>query len=550
MDLTLAGTRQSEWAAELWPVTLEPVGTSVTRGPQHCRGGFSIVESSESNKDSSESSTSESESDIESDRQSERSSGESDDTEEDTFRASSHATLQRWTHSGSIQEARWRRLSSAITDEYRNNLIPFYDQSKSTPVVVQEKSPSPTTAPEENLSNRSLLSSNVATLQKQMSTKSSLEFNPSPVWLRARDISQACQLVTTATAVDASCMMMSDSSVAELAGVLASGSCVVKLLNLSANRINAEGAQRLAEALEVNSTITSLSLRGNNIRSEGTMCFAKALLKNQTLTSLNLGGNAIAWPTSTNSTAHPYKGSGIQDLAEALEENSILQELILTGNGLGPEGVRRLTEAVQFSGVVNLDVRGLGTHSLVQEKELISDIRDAIESKRPKKVLTIDVSASGDIGCTTLVGEELFRIAATEDMTTLSRNAAAHTGLPKEVLRFVRPDGSVLYDPQLSCQASVSGTLFNLLSCAAEDLPSEPASVCRSEPHDHDWGNGEGRTPGKVYQWQVDWFADWEQNNAGSTGTLNSSLPDGSTVTGLTGSMQNWFNRLFRPSQA
>lgn len=62
----------------------------------------------------------------------------------------------------------------------------------------------------------------------------------------------------------------------------------ILVLNLQGNDIHRQGAQNLANALKVNTTLTSLSLADNSIGKGGGMAFAETLQINITLEHLNL----------------------------------------------------------------------------------------------------------------------------------------------------------------------------------------------------------------------------------------------------------------------
>ena len=86
-------------------------------------------------------------------------------------------------------------------------------------------------------------------------------------------------------------------------------------LDLSLNQIGPEGAKHLAEALQVNNTVTTLNLWNNDIEDEGAKHFAGALQANDAVTTLNLGKN-------------PFGAEGAKYLMEAVQMNktiSILQ---------------------------------------------------------------------------------------------------------------------------------------------------------------------------------------------------------------------------------
>ena len=69
----------------------------------------------------------------------------------------------------------------------------------------------------------------------------------------------------------------------------------------------------MAEALAINSTLTTLDLSGNEVWDEGAVRLAEALTTNSTLTTLNL-------------IANKFGDEGAKRLAEALAINSSLTE--------------------------------------------------------------------------------------------------------------------------------------------------------------------------------------------------------------------------------
>jgi len=250
--------------------------------------------------------------------------------------------------------------------------------------------------------------------------------------------------------LDASCNSMGDDGVADVAEALANNTSVTAL-NLGANGIQAEGAQRLAEALLTNQTLTDLNLRGNNIGSRGAEFLAEALEHNTTLTALNLGGNGIM-------------AAGAKRLAEALKVNESLRSLVLKTNALGHESVSLLSEAVKASGITHFDLRGLNVGHKDRELEVLGNIASMIESKQPRLILSIARSSSGEISCTTLGGRVLATQKPTDSLASLSKAAAAEAGHEEDVLRFMRPDGECISDPD------GKRTLADLLTCDAQDL--------------------------------------------------------------------------------
>jgi len=73
----------------------------------------------------------------------------------------------------------------------------------------------------------------------------------------------------------------------------------------------------IAEALDINQSLTTLNLDHNPISDEGAKLIAEALKSNQSLTTLNLSDNSIG-------------DKGAQFIAEALKINQSLTALYLT----------------------------------------------------------------------------------------------------------------------------------------------------------------------------------------------------------------------------
>ena len=108
----------------------------------------------------------------------------------------------------------------------------------------------------------------------------------------------------------------------------------ISSLALCSNFIGAEGANLLAQALSVNTSLSSLSLRRNCIGSDGASSLARALRLNNSLSSLNLSLNFIG-------------DDGANSLAQALRLNSSLSSLDLSSNSIGDEGTNSLAKALR-----------------------------------------------------------------------------------------------------------------------------------------------------------------------------------------------------------
>ncbi|XP_067040240.1 NLR family CARD domain-containing protein 3-like isoform X2 [Acropora muricata] len=116
-------------------------------------------------------------------------------------------------------------------------------------------------------------------------------------------------------------------------------------LDLSRNSVGDEGASSLAEALKVNTSVSSLNLGNNSIGDEGANSLAQALRVNSSLSSLNLSTNSIS-------------GEGANSLAQALRVNTYLSSLDLYSNSIGGEGAKSLAQALRVnSSLSSLDLK-------------------------------------------------------------------------------------------------------------------------------------------------------------------------------------------------
>ncbi|KJE93094.1 hypothetical protein CAOG_003935 [Capsaspora owczarzaki ATCC 30864] len=107
-------------------------------------------------------------------------------------------------------------------------------------------------------------------------------------------------------------------------------------LYLDRNQIGDAGAEAIAEALKVNTTVNVLDLRLCHIGYAGVLALAEALKVNTTVTMLYLGKNAIG-------------DAGAQAIAETLKVNTTLTWLNLPQNCIGNSGTRAIVEALKDS---------------------------------------------------------------------------------------------------------------------------------------------------------------------------------------------------------
>ena len=106
----------------------------------------------------------------------------------------------------------------------------------------------------------------------------------------------------------------------------------VNKLNLSNNRMEGEGAKKLAEMLQEKTTVQILDISQNAISDNGVSSITDGLKINTTLCKLNLSNNQIT-------------DEGAEMFAEAIQVNTTLQELNISKNWISKEGIMRIVEA-------------------------------------------------------------------------------------------------------------------------------------------------------------------------------------------------------------
>jgi len=118
-------------------------------------------------------------------------------------------------------------------------------------------------------------------------------------------------------------------------------------LNLSNNEFEIKEIALLSDALETNTSLTSLCMDDTNFDDEGAKYLGKSLQRNSSLTALSLEDNLIG-------------KNGMKVLCKALEENTNikLRELWLYSNMIGTEGVVWLKNALKVNtSLTTLDIR-------------------------------------------------------------------------------------------------------------------------------------------------------------------------------------------------
>eukprot|EP00667_Euglena_gracilis_P009526 EG_transcript_9690 len=127
-----------------------------------------------------------------------------------------------------------------------------------------------------------------------------------------------------------------DATGAEVVADFLTNSMVVQELMLDTNVIGFDGAHAISKALIVNSSLQKITLRMNSIMDEGCKAFANALRLNSSVKHICLARNGIL-------------DAGAQELAESLLFNSTLEEIDLSENNIGAVGIQALEKALEHN---------------------------------------------------------------------------------------------------------------------------------------------------------------------------------------------------------
>lgn len=139
--------------------------------------------------------------------------------------------------------------------------------------------------------------------------------------------------------------------------------CAIRSVELGGgNHIGDKGARHLARALRTNTSLEYLSLPGNGIGDSGTRRLAVALRQNATLQVLDISSNGISHVGASHLAEALAQNRGLlrlilegnedigdvgaEGLAEGLERNGVLQEIVLVLSGVGLTGALRLSKAL------------------------------------------------------------------------------------------------------------------------------------------------------------------------------------------------------------
>jgi Ran GTPase-activating protein (RanGAP) involved in mRNA processing and transport len=212
-------------------------------------------------------------------------------------------------------------------------------------------------------------------------------------------------------------ILLVDSDIKILADALQANITLItfELIDITIGRL---GVEALADALIKNKKITKFTLKRNLdnkrlIDEEGVELLAKALGSNETITTLNLSGNMIG-PTGVKALAdalttnketkittlnlgsNMLKDEGVELLAKALETNETITKLNLVHNTIGPAGVKALVNAL--TKITTLD---LGVNSLKDEG--VKVLADALKTNTTITTFNLSDNTIGPQGVKALV---------------------------------------------------------------------------------------------------------------------------------------------------
>jgi Ran GTPase-activating protein (RanGAP) involved in mRNA processing and transport/serine/threonine protein kinase len=196
-----------------------------------------------------------------------------------------------------------------------------------------------------------------------------------------------------------------------LADALKVNTTLTSLYVSSGNDIGVEGVKALADALKVNTTLTCLSASGNDIDDEGAMALAAALKVNTTLTSLDATGNKIG-------------ANGAKALANALKDKTTrLTGLNLGNNDIGVSGVKALADALRVN--ITLTTQFVGYNDIGHEGA--AALATVLKDTTTLTCLDVSRNKIGDDGVKALV--KAFKDNTTLTILDVSRNEIEEEGV-------------------------------------------------------------------------------------------------------------------------
>ena len=132
----------------------------------------------------------------------------------------------------------------------------------------------------------------------------------------------------------------------------------MKVLHAQVCDISDKGAESLARALSVNSSLEELDISDTSIGDEGVAHIASALQTNTTMQVLDVKNCGIS-------------DKGAESLARTLAASSSLESLDISSNSIGDDGIVRIATALQANNALNsLRINNDGTDTATDEAAL------------------------------------------------------------------------------------------------------------------------------------------------------------------------------------
>jgi hypothetical protein len=179
----------------------------------------------------------------------------------------------------------------------------------------------------------------------------------------AKAIASAVKVNSTLRHLNLHCNNIKSKGVVDVADALCSNATLTSLELGSNHGFGLVGAQALADALQVNTTMRSLMLGGAGIGDCGAHAFAKLSAGKCTLTELYMSRNEIA-------------DTGLSAIAQALKVNQTLTSLMLCSNKFGSVGTHAMVCALEACNFTLCHMNGVeGTGHLLKRNQMFLEDR-------------------------------------------------------------------------------------------------------------------------------------------------------------------------------
>ena len=206
--------------------------------------------------------------------------------------------------------------------------------------------------------------------------------------------------------VDYAQKSISDIDTRIMANILRKNNTVTKL-NLSQNRITANGAKSISKCINCNSALKEIDVSKNKISNFGLIKMAAAMKRNKTLQSLNVSFNNIS-------------DDGAIAISECLKNsNNILQALNLSHNKISDDGAVAISECLEGNNTLqDLNM----SHNKISEEGIIS-IGKVLKINATLQIIDISYNSISDVGVIKFSDHFKKRKGLKELRISLSNNA-------------------------------------------------------------------------------------------------------------------------------